>query len=73
MNLVTGLPPAGNDNVKSFLMVADMFPTQPKLLPFHKEINDVGTALLFWETIIPHSGLPKIIISDREPNFTSEL
>ncbi|MBW0490936.1 hypothetical protein O181_030651 [Austropuccinia psidii MF-1] len=30
-------------------------------------------ALLFWNDIISTCGIPKIIISDRDPNFTSEF
>ncbi|MBW0530504.1 hypothetical protein O181_070219 [Austropuccinia psidii MF-1] len=31
------------------------------------------TALLFWNNIISTCGFPKIIISDRDPKFTSEI
>ncbi|MBW0569603.1 hypothetical protein O181_109318 [Austropuccinia psidii MF-1] len=31
------------------------------------------TALLFWNKIISTCGVPKIIISDRDPKFTSEF
>ncbi|MBW0506173.1 hypothetical protein O181_045888 [Austropuccinia psidii MF-1] len=31
------------------------------------------TALLFWNNIIDAFGVPKIIIGDRDPNFTSEF
>ncbi|MBW0558698.1 hypothetical protein O181_098413 [Austropuccinia psidii MF-1] len=33
----------------------------------------MDTALLFWNNIISNCGVPKIIISDRDPKFTSEL
>ncbi|MBW0578122.1 hypothetical protein O181_117837 [Austropuccinia psidii MF-1] len=29
--------------------------------------------LLFWNNIISTCGVPKILISDRDPNFTSEV
>jgi transposase InsO family protein len=73
MDFVTGLPPAGNDNVNSVLVVVDRFSRRARFLPCHKEINAMDTALLFWEKIISDSGLPKIIISDRDPKFTSEF
>ncbi|MBW0468343.1 hypothetical protein O181_008058 [Austropuccinia psidii MF-1] len=33
----------------------------------------MDTALLFWNNIISTCGVPKIIISDRNPKFTSEI
>ncbi|MBW0488976.1 hypothetical protein O181_028691 [Austropuccinia psidii MF-1] len=33
----------------------------------------MDTALLFWKNIISTCGVPKIIISDRDPKFTSEF
>ncbi|MBW0509385.1 hypothetical protein O181_049100 [Austropuccinia psidii MF-1] len=39
----------------------------------HKEDTAMDTALLFWSNIISTYGVPKIIISDRDPKFTSEF
>ncbi|MBW0472911.1 hypothetical protein O181_012626 [Austropuccinia psidii MF-1] len=33
----------------------------------------MDTAILFWNNIISTCGVPKIIISDRDPKFTSEF
>ncbi|MBW0475464.1 hypothetical protein O181_015179 [Austropuccinia psidii MF-1] len=33
----------------------------------------MDTALLFWNNILSSCGVPKIIISDRDPKFTSEF
>ncbi|MBW0481057.1 hypothetical protein O181_020772 [Austropuccinia psidii MF-1] len=41
--------------------------------PCHKEDIAMDTALLFWNNIISTCGVPKIITSDRDPKFTSEL
>ncbi|MBW0493100.1 hypothetical protein O181_032815 [Austropuccinia psidii MF-1] len=38
----------------------------------HKEDTAMATALLFWNNIISTCGVPKIIISDRDPKFTSD-
>ncbi|MBW0469009.1 hypothetical protein O181_008724 [Austropuccinia psidii MF-1] len=35
--------------------------------------TEIDTALLFWNNIISTCGVPKIIISDRDPKFTSNL
>ncbi|MBW0541973.1 hypothetical protein O181_081688 [Austropuccinia psidii MF-1] len=42
-------------------------------LPFHKEDIAMDTALLFWSNIISTCGVPKIIISDRDPKFRPEF
>ncbi|MBW0579022.1 hypothetical protein O181_118737 [Austropuccinia psidii MF-1] len=39
----------------------------------HKEDAEIDTALLFWNNIISTCGVNKIIISDRDPKFTSEF
>ncbi|MBW0488062.1 hypothetical protein O181_027777 [Austropuccinia psidii MF-1] len=39
----------------------------------HKEDTSMDTALLFWNKIIFTCGGPKIIITDRDPKFTSEF
>ncbi|MBW0490060.1 hypothetical protein O181_029775 [Austropuccinia psidii MF-1] len=44
-----------------------------RCLPCHKEDKEMDTALLFWNNIISTCGVPKIIISDRDPKFTSEV
>ncbi|MBW0492303.1 hypothetical protein O181_032018 [Austropuccinia psidii MF-1] len=44
-----------------------------RCLPCHKEDTAMDTAPLFWNNIISTCGVPKIIISDRDPKFTSEF
>ncbi|MBW0545363.1 hypothetical protein O181_085078 [Austropuccinia psidii MF-1] len=44
-----------------------------RFLPCHKEDTAIDTALLFWNNIISTCGVPKIIISDRDPKLTSEF
>ncbi|MBW0528580.1 hypothetical protein O181_068295 [Austropuccinia psidii MF-1] len=44
-----------------------------RCLPCHKEDTAMDTAPLFWNNIISTFGVPKIIISDRHPQFTSQL
>ncbi|MBW0504153.1 hypothetical protein O181_043868 [Austropuccinia psidii MF-1] len=44
-----------------------------RFLPCNKEDTDMDTALLFWNKITSTWGVPKIIISDRDPKFTSEF
>ncbi|MBW0477204.1 hypothetical protein O181_016919 [Austropuccinia psidii MF-1] len=44
-----------------------------RFLPCHKEDKAMDTALLFCNNIISTFGVPKIIISDRDPKSTSEF
>ncbi|MBW0564414.1 hypothetical protein O181_104129 [Austropuccinia psidii MF-1] len=69
----TGLVPGGKENFNSFFIIVDRFRKSMRSLPFHKEDTAMDTALLFWNNIISTCGVPKIIISDGDPKFTSEI
>ncbi|MBW0504777.1 hypothetical protein O181_044492 [Austropuccinia psidii MF-1] len=73
MAWVTGLVPGGKENFNAFLIIVDRFSKSVRCLPCHKEDTAMDTALLFWNNIISTCGVPKIIISDRDPKFTSEF
>ncbi|MBW0492886.1 hypothetical protein O181_032601 [Austropuccinia psidii MF-1] len=73
MDWVTGLVPGGKENFNAFLIIVDRFSKSMRCLPCHKEDTVMDTALLFWNNIISACGVPKIIISDRDPKFTSEF
>ncbi|MBW0493597.1 hypothetical protein O181_033312 [Austropuccinia psidii MF-1] len=73
MDWVTGLVPGGKENFNSCLIIVDRFSKSMRCLPCHKEDTAMDTALLFWINIISTCGVPKIIISDRDPKFTSEV
>ncbi|MBW0569961.1 hypothetical protein O181_109676 [Austropuccinia psidii MF-1] len=72
MGWVTGLVPGGKENFNAFLIIVYRFRKSKRFLPCHKEDTAMDTALLFWN-IISTCGVPKIIISDRDPKLTSEL
>ncbi|MBW0467725.1 hypothetical protein O181_007440 [Austropuccinia psidii MF-1] len=73
MHWVTGLVPGGKENFNSFLIIVDKFSKSVRCLPCHNEDTVTDTALLFWNNILSTCGIPKIIISDRDPKFTSEF
>ncbi|MBW0479830.1 hypothetical protein O181_019545 [Austropuccinia psidii MF-1] len=73
MDWVRGLVPRGKENYNTFLIIVDRFSKIMKFLPCHKEDTAMDTALLFWNNIISTCGFPRIIISDRDPKFTSEF
>ncbi|MBW0571183.1 hypothetical protein O181_110898 [Austropuccinia psidii MF-1] len=73
MDWVTGLVPGGKENYNSCLIIVHRFSESMRCLPCHKEDTAMDTALLFWNNIISTCGVPKIIISDRDPKFTSKF
>ncbi|MBW0576118.1 hypothetical protein O181_115833 [Austropuccinia psidii MF-1] len=73
MDWFTGLVPGGKENLNACSIIVDRFSNSMRCLPCHKEYTAMDTALLFWKNIIFTCGVPKIIISDRDPKFTSEL
>ncbi|MBW0467294.1 hypothetical protein O181_007009 [Austropuccinia psidii MF-1] len=72
MDRVTGLVPGSKENYNACLVIVDRFRKSFRCLPCHKEDTTMDTALSFWNNIIATCGLPPIIISDRDPKFTSE-
>ncbi|MBW0477337.1 hypothetical protein O181_017052 [Austropuccinia psidii MF-1] len=73
MDWVTGLVSGTKENFDSCLVIVDRYRKIMRCLPCHKEDTAIDTALLFWNKIIATCGVPKIIISDRGPKFTSEF
>ncbi|MBW0498331.1 hypothetical protein O181_038046 [Austropuccinia psidii MF-1] len=73
MDWVTGLVPGGKENYNACLIIVDRFSKSMRCLPFHKEDTAMDTALLLWNNIISTCGVPRIIICDRDPKFTSEF
>ncbi|MBW0552941.1 hypothetical protein O181_092656 [Austropuccinia psidii MF-1] len=73
MDWVTALPPSGDKRYNSCLVIVERYSKTPIFLPCHKDDTAIDKALLLWSRVISHAGLFKIIISDRDPKFTSAL
>ncbi|MBW0468678.1 hypothetical protein O181_008393 [Austropuccinia psidii MF-1] len=73
MDWVTGLVPGGKESFNAFLIIVDRFSQSMGYLQCHKEDTAMDTSLPFFNNIISTCGIPKIIISDRDPKFTSEV
>ncbi|MBW0515150.1 hypothetical protein O181_054865 [Austropuccinia psidii MF-1] len=73
MDWVTALVPGGKENFNYCLVIVDSYSKSVRCLPCHKEDTAIDTALLLWNNIISKCGVPKIIISDRDPKFASEF
>ncbi|MBW0556984.1 hypothetical protein O181_096699 [Austropuccinia psidii MF-1] len=73
MDWVTGLVPRGKENLNACLVILERYSKSFRCLPCHQEDTGMDTALLFWNNYIATCGVPKILISDRDPKFTSEV
>ncbi|MBW0479003.1 hypothetical protein O181_018718 [Austropuccinia psidii MF-1] len=73
MDWVTGLVPGGKESFNFFLVIVHRYSKSVRCLPCHKADTAMYIALLFFNNIISTCGVPKIIISDRNPKFTSEF
>ncbi|MBW0523753.1 hypothetical protein O181_063468 [Austropuccinia psidii MF-1] len=73
MDWVTGLIPGGKENFNACLIIFDRFSNSVRCFPCHKEDTAIDTSMLFWNNIIYTCGVPKTIISKRDPKFTSEF
>ncbi|MBW0463999.1 hypothetical protein O181_003714 [Austropuccinia psidii MF-1] len=73
MDWVPGRHPGGKENFNTCLVIAYRYSKTLRFLPRDKEDTAMDTSLLFWDSINSTCGVPKIIISDRDPKFTSEF
>ncbi|MBW0567815.1 hypothetical protein O181_107530 [Austropuccinia psidii MF-1] len=73
MDWVTGLPPGGDRNYNSCLVIFDRFSKTPIFLPCHKDGTAMDTALLIWNRVVSWTGIFTNIISDRDTKFISAL
>ena len=72
MDLITDLPPS--NMYDSILTIVDQGCSKAaKFLPCHKTIDGQGVAHLYFKHLFPWFGIPKRIITDRDPRFTSHF
>ena len=72
MDLITDLPPS--NTYDSILTIVDQgCSTAAKFLPCHKTIDGQGIVHLYFKHLFPWFGIPKRIITDRDPRFTSHF
>lgn len=72
MDFVTALPPA-RDNINAVLLVTCRMTKCIVLVPTTSHATAVETAQHFYSYALPRIGLPRIIISDRDPKFESDF
>lgn len=70
MDLITDLPQSGKHN--AILTIVDQGCSKAvKFVPCTKNITGEGVATLFLRNLVPWFGLPKRIVTDRDPRFIS--
>ncbi|KAI7959012.1 hypothetical protein MJO28_002803 [Puccinia striiformis f. sp. tritici] len=73
MDWVTSLSPGGAASYNACLVIVDRYSKSPIFVPCFKDDTAMDTAILFWNRVLPRTGIPRIIISDRDPKSTSEF
>ena len=70
MDLITQLPrtKSGNDAI---VVIVDKFTKMVHYAATTTTVNADRLAHIFWKEIVRHHGIPKSIVSDRDPRFTS--
>ena len=72
MDFITKLPPSGEYD--TILTITDTDCSKASIfLPSKEAIDSEGVAQLYMTHVLPHYGIPKKIISDRDPRFTSRF
>ena len=72
MDLITDLPKSGKYD--AILTIVDQGCSKAaKFIPINKTIDGEGVAAQYFKYLFPLFGIPKRIISDRDPRFTSHF
>ena len=69
MDLITGL--TKSNNCTAILVVVDRFSKMAHFIPINTDIDAIKLAEVFVNNIVRLHGIPKSIISDRDPRFVS--
>jgi hypothetical protein len=68
---VVSLPPS--KGFDAIMVVVDRFSKMAHFIPTKDEATAQKTGRLFFSHIFKHHGLPKDIVSDQDPKFTSKF
>ena len=71
MDFITGLPVS--EGYDAICFIVDKLSKRPIYVPTYTTADSKDTAKLFFDAVVRHHGLPKVIISDRDPNFTANF
>ena len=68
VDFIAGLPVS--EGYDAICVIVDKLSTRPIYAPTYTTADSKDTAKVFFDARVRHHGLPKVIISDREPKFT---
>jgi transposase InsO family protein len=71
MDFIEGLPTSGHANC--IMVVVDKFTRYAHFIPLHHPFSAPKVAAAYVDNVFKLHGLPKVIISDRDPIFTSQF
>ena len=71
MDFIVDLPPSRGHNI--LMVVVDFFSKQAHFIPAKPPLTANHVAHIFFKYIFKYHGLPEVIISDRDPRFTSSF
>ena len=69
IDFVTGMP--DDQGMNAIMTVIDKATKMAHFIPCSETITAKGTAQLYWQHVGKLHGIPAVIISDRDPRFTS--
>ena len=72
MDFIFGLPTTKRGHT-GVLVVCDRFSKASHVIPCNDNITAAGTVQLLMDNCIKHHGLPRSIVSDRDPRFMSKF
>jgi len=71
MDFIVSLPVSGKQKYDAILTVVDRLSKFCLLFPCHTDITGLETARLLHSHVFNRYGFPEVIVSDRDPKFTS--
>jgi hypothetical protein len=71
LDLITDLPMS--DGYDSIVVFVDLLTKQAFFVPTNKTVNATQLAGILLSTVFRHRGLPRVLVSDRDPRFVSDM
>jgi hypothetical protein len=71
LDLITGLPPSGNEKYTAILVIVDKLIKYAIIIPTHNQLSQEGFAKLFVERVVNVYGLLERIVCDRDKRWAT--